>query len=157
MKTLIVYTSHHGTTKHVAELISAELQDSAICDVSEFSEKLFDECDQIVVGTPIYAGKPPKKLTSFIEKYGKRLLEKPLGLFVCGMIPDEASKQTELETAFPEALRAHATVCSFMGGALHFSELNFLEKSIMKLVMHSSQDQDTIDPERVRAFAQKMN
>lgn len=152
MKTLIIYSSKHGTTKKVADMIATELDDAHVWHVSDAASADLGEFDQFVIGTPIYAGIPDKSIKTFVAQNEALLTSKPLGLFVCGMMPAGKQRDEEMEAAFPASLRSHAKAYHFLGGAIHFADMNFAEKAIIKMVMKTSEDQDTIDEKAISAF-----
>ncbi|WP_239253883.1 flavodoxin domain-containing protein [Listeria ilorinensis] len=133
MKTLILYDSKYGTTERCAQHLAAQIK----CDVDMqkiIPKKNYDLSDyqQIILGTPIYMGKPRKVFTEFINQHLDTLLTKRLHLYICGMQNADAGE--ELKNAYPEELSRHATHKAFFGGEFIFTKMNFFEKLIVKTV-----------------------
>lgn len=137
MKTLIIYDSKHGSTegcaRQLAEKLTGEtklhqLGSKAMPDLSDF--------DQLIIGSPIYMGQASKKVKAFCETNAGLLLEKPLGLYVCGMADGEAATE-ELHKTYSSQLIEHALAAEFFGGAFNFDRMNFFERFIIKKVSKS--------------------
>jgi len=64
MKTLIVYDSKHGSTEKICNWIKEGIGDADICNVNNVSSLNYD---LILVGSPIYFGKPLKSVISFLD------------------------------------------------------------------------------------------
>ena len=79
MKTLIVYDSKHGATEKVSSWIKEGIGDADICKVNNVSSLNYD---LILVGSPIYFGKPLKSVISFLENKRDELVDKKVILFV---------------------------------------------------------------------------
>lgn len=79
MKTLIVYDSKHGSTEKICNWIKEGIGDADICKVNNVSSLNYD---LILVGSPIYFGKPLKSVTSFLENKRDELVDKKIIPFV---------------------------------------------------------------------------
>ena len=65
-KTLIIFESKYGTTEKIAKYISMVLGPAKYCRTDELSNNDKD-FDFIVIGSPIYSGKPHPKICQFIK------------------------------------------------------------------------------------------
>jgi len=79
MKTLIVYDSKHGATEKVSSWIKEGIGDADICNVNNVSSLNYD---LILVGSPIYFGKPLKSVISFLDDKRDELKNKRIIPFV---------------------------------------------------------------------------
>ena len=79
MKTLIVYDSKHGATEKVSIWIKDGIGDADVCRVDEVSSL---EYELIIVGSPVYFGKPLKSVTGFLESKKDELMNKKIIPFV---------------------------------------------------------------------------
>jgi menaquinone-dependent protoporphyrinogen oxidase len=159
MKTAIVSTSKHGTTGKVAHLIGEKLKGTT--DVELFSLKDtpnpdIRKFDMIVLGTSIYAGQPSKKMKAFCSENETALLQKRLGLFVCGMHPDKVEQDKETQSTYSGALQRHALATAFLGGEFIFEEMNFFERTIARMITKTKTSVSRIDNDGIEAFAQKI-
>ena len=80
MKTAIIYTSKHGTTARVAQMISEGLgkNETELFDLKKNKKIDPSPFEKIIVGGSIHAGAIPKKLHSFLNKNQDILLKKSL-------------------------------------------------------------------------------
>lgn len=151
---LIVYMSHHGTTRKVAKQIQEKLgiENAAIVDLEKEGILNLNEYKTILIGGSIYMGSLQKKIRLFMEKNQKLLLKKKIGLFICFM--NKKDSLAEFDKAFPEILRNVAIAKGFFGGELIFKELNFIEKFIVKYVSGVNADISDLDGNAIDKFAE---
>jgi menaquinone-dependent protoporphyrinogen oxidase len=156
MKTAVIYTSHHGTTRKVAGMLSNLSQtEVTLFDLKEAKRIAFDTFDQVIIGGSIHAGQIQKRVKKFCEENTDTLLSKPLGLFLCCM--EENEKATlQFEQAFPESLRNHAKSCKLTGGEILFERMNFLEKFMMKKIAKTTASVYKIREDRVKELVSEM-
>ncbi len=160
MKTAIIYASKHGTTEKVARAIGEKLKGAT--DVELFSLKNtpnpdIRSFDTIVLGTSIYAGQPSKKMKAFCYGNEAALLQKRVGLFVCGIEPSPEGRKRETDAAYPEELRKHAAVVAFLGGEFLFEAMSFFERTIAGMIAKTTTSISRIDNDGVEVFAQKLD
>ena len=95
MITAIIYDSHHGTTTKVAQQIQETLgrEKTQVFNLKENQEIELSDYEQIIVGGSVHAGQVQKKVKKFCAENEAILLEKPLGLFLCGMHHQEAENE----------------------------------------------------------------
>ena len=79
MKTLIVYDSKHGSTEKICNWIKEGIGDADIYNVNNVSSLNYD---LILVGSPIYFGKPLKSIISFLDDKRDELKNKRIIPFV---------------------------------------------------------------------------
>ncbi|CEG25547.1 flavodoxin domain-containing protein [Bacillus sp. B-jedd] len=156
MKNLIIYETKHGTVEHAVSLLADRLEgQTRTARVSDGSIPPIAEFDTVILGGSIYFGKIQKALSTFIVKHTDELLQKRLGLFICGAHPDSNEREKELREAFPEKLREHALAKEVFGFQIHFQSLNRLEKSIAKSILRQKEDKEGLDMEAIASFAEK--
>jgi menaquinone-dependent protoporphyrinogen oxidase len=136
MKTAIIYTSKHGTTAKVAQMIAERLTDNqaAIIDLKKVKCPDLNSFDGIILGTSVYAGTPSKRMQTFIKNHADILTAKRIGLFVCGMEPNREKRRQELENAYPLSLKQQAVARHFLGGEFLFEKMNFFERAVIKRI-----------------------
>jgi menaquinone-dependent protoporphyrinogen oxidase len=136
MKTAIIYTSKHGTTAKVAQMIAGRLTGSqvSIIDLKKDRRPDLHSYDGIILGTSIYAGASSKTVQRFCKENIETLAQKQLALFVCGMEQDSAKQQQELANAYPQELYECAVSKCFAGGEFQFDKMNFFERAIIKRI-----------------------
>jgi len=164
MKTAIFYTSKYGTTRLIAqeigELLSTHdqvtLLDVADCKQWPVTDDGFNKAERYVLGVPVYAGKPLRNMQRFCDRYASELEKKPLFLFVCGMERLPEKQQQEMEAAFPENLRSVAHHVAFLGGALQWKKMNFVERLILAKITGKKGDQDLVSHRNIKKFAEVM-
>ncbi|MCC5890521.1 MAG: flavodoxin domain-containing protein [Alkalibacterium sp.] len=157
MKTLIAYSSKHGCTETCTRLLSDCLEGEVErVNLKEESEVNLSTYDTVVIGSPIYAGRILDDVRSFTEENMDALMQKNLGLFICGM-QEEHTIREELELNYPAVLRKAAVVTDCFGGEYHFDTMNFMEKMIIKKVAKVKEDVSDIREETIQEFADKLN
>ena len=165
MKTLIAYATKYGCAEKCAGTLSEMLTGQVeLCNLKTAKDIDFSKYEKIIIGGSIYAGKVRKEVTEFCSKNLNALKEKKLGLFVCGMLEDQA--EVELNSSFPPELLARAITKEFFGGEFQFKKMKLSEKLIVKMVskadknrpaLDTSKDVSTISEQTIIKFASSMN
>jgi len=155
MKIAIIYASKYGTTEKVAASMAENLK--KINEVELFwlttnANPNTSEFEMVILGSSIYAGQASKKMKAFCKANESILLQKKIGLFVCGMQHDKEQQEKELKDAYSEILQQNAITSSFMGGAFLFEQMNFFERMIIKKIEKTTTSVERIDWEAVECF-----
>ncbi len=159
MKIIIIYSSKYGTTENIAGMIASKLSDSHEVELTNLKDNPrpdFSGYEFVILGTPVYANQPNKKMKAFCLTNEPVLLQKKLSFFVCGMEPDPAKRIKELEDAYPEALRSQAIATGFLGGAFLFEKMNFAERFIIKKIAKTDKTVQSILPNAIDDFVNKI-
>ena len=159
MRTAIIYTTKYGTTEKVAASIAEKLKGTNTVEMFSLNTNTYpniQDFETVILGTPIYAGQAPNKIKAFCKANKSVLLQKMMGLFVCGMHPDKEQQHKELKDAYPEVLLKNATVAEFMGGAFLFERMNFFERLIIKKIAKTTTSIQQIDLNVVDEFVAKL-
>lgn len=157
MRCLILYTTKYGATRKCAESIARHVSEEVVMDtIDTFDSTALKEYDHIILGAPIYAGKPPIMFIDFCKQHQASFLKKPLSLFICGLVREPHKQAKELEAAFSAQLRNHAVQTCFLGGALTYSQLSAPEKILMKM-LRQDYDQNALDQSAIRTFAKTIS
>lgn len=153
MKTAIIFSSSHGTTEKVSHLLKKHLKgDVDVINLKESSNLGLNDYDSVILGSSIYAGSIKAKLKQFIKQNQTELATKKLGLFLCCMYEgDKATKQ--FETAYPLNLRELSVSNGLFGGEFILSNLNFLERKIIKMIDGVTTDVSKLDADEIKKFA----
>ncbi|MBW6477909.1 MAG: flavodoxin domain-containing protein [Bacteroidales bacterium] len=156
MKTAIIYATTHGTTEKVAlkmkELAGSE--NTFLFNLKEGSPFDINAFDAIIVGGSVHAGMLQKRVKDFCKEHTLELLQKPLGLFLCGM--NEPEYEAQMEKNFPEILRQHSTAMETLGGEFLFDKMNFFQKLIVKKISGISESMHKINDEKIHEFISGM-
>jgi len=169
MSTLVVYATKHGSTGKCSEMLSEKIKGKV--DLFNLKDGRVPELsgyDKVIIGGSIYAGRIQKEVTEFCIKNLSTLKEKKIGLFICCMF--QKSAEVQLNSSFPQELQKIAVARESFGGEMKFSEFNFFEKAITKMVskmvsrensdmpvIDMSKDLSMISEERINKFARIMN
>jgi menaquinone-dependent protoporphyrinogen oxidase len=153
MKTLMIYSSKHGTTKECCYLVQENLtHDSQIISIDKSDTIDLSTVDNILIGSSVYAGKINKKLLTFINKNLAELKNKKLGVFLC------CGVEKELDTYFnllPSELIENAKLF-YCGGKIDLEEHNFLVKFMLKKIMNGNKMPE-LKQETIEAIATYLN
>lgn len=149
---LVVYMSHHGTTRKIAKQIQTKIgiENVAIVDLERDSIENINNYKTILIGGSIYMGSLQKKIKQFCESNKNVLLNKNVGLFVCFMNKQNGMK--EFEGAYPEYLRNKAVAKGLFGGELILKDLNFFERLIVRYVSGVKEDISDLDQKAIDEF-----
>lgn len=153
MKTAIIYISKHGTTEKVARIISDKLMPGEVhmIDLRKDDILNLDAFDRIIIGASIHMSVVHKKTIRFCQENNDILLAKPLGLFLCCMEKGEKAIE-QLENAFPENLRKHASSIALLGYEYNLDKMNFFEKLLVKKISGSKESISEINNEAIERF-----
>ncbi|MEI7594431.1 MAG: flavodoxin domain-containing protein [Bacteroidota bacterium] len=157
MRAAIIYISNHGTTEKIAHILQSEIgkDNSQLFNLKENIHFDLSEFDVVFIGGSIHAGLIQKKITAFCQNRIKSLLQKKVGLFLCGMYEGkEAEKQ--ISNAFPQNLQNHAKSYQYVGGELLFEKMNFFEKMIVKKVVGVTVSESKIKHESIKKLLLEM-
>ena len=152
MKYLIVYMSHHGTTRKVAFQLADDLgiDETTVVDLNSQHVPDLTPFDTIIIGGSIHAGQIQRRISDFCISNRSDLLSKRVGLFICAM--ESYEMKAEFDTAFPEWLRNHATAHGLFGGELLLDKMNFLEKIIVKSIYGVKTNLHELDQKAIDTF-----
>jgi len=159
MKIAIIYASKHGTTEKVAGSIAEKLKETSEVEMFSLKKKAnpdINHFDGVILGSSIYAGQASQKMKTFCQTNETALLQKVIGLFVCGMHPDKEQQEKELKNAYPTALQKKSTATGFLGGEFLFEQMNFFERLITKKIAKTNSSVHQIDWEAVNRFVGKL-
>lgn len=138
MNALLIYTSKHGTTEKVAEIIRNSSKHNIQLNNLKINKKpSIENYDMIIIGSSIHAGNIPSKTKKFLAKNNDLLLSKKLALYLVCMNHDDAI--TQMDNNFPEDLRKHAIINTCVGGEFLFEKMNKLEKILVKKIAGKSE------------------
>lgn len=153
MKTAIIYYSKKATTQKVAKIISEKLNSQeGLIDLKNKPFIDISTYERIIIGSPIYAGNSHNKVKKFIASNLNLLLNKEIGLYVCGMERDEAKQREELARAYPKELIDKAKSIQFLGGEFLFENMNFFEKMIIKKIAKTDKSISEINHQNIDRF-----
>ena len=157
MKTAIIFSSKHGTTAKVAEILAEKLGKEDINLYNLKNEKCpsLSDYDAIILGTAIYAGNPMKNSKLFARKNIEILKTKKIGLFICGMDPGEEKHLEEMKASYPAPLLEHATVKYYLGGEFIFEDMNPMERFIIKKISKTQTSISLIHHENIKKFVEE--
>jgi len=155
MKTLIVYTSKHGSTRKIASYMAKAFQADHV-NLLEDSIINLENYDRIIVGGSIYYRSIHPLITEFMESNMDILLSKTIGLFlVCLLSEESAAEQFNLN--FNELLLNHSSADGFFGGVLEAERLSPLEKVITSFTFKNASTFDQLFYDEVDNFIEALS
>ncbi|MEG0857510.1 MAG: flavodoxin domain-containing protein [Terrisporobacter sp.] len=165
MKSLIVFGSRYGTTEICANKLKEYLNGEVeIVNIDKNDNIILEKYENIIIGSPVYAGSFNKKIKEFIENNKIELTKKRLGLFMCCMSQGEKIKE-QFEQNVPKDILKVASVKVNFGGEFKFSKMNFFEKKIIKIIakkdrslgeVDGKSDIYNINEDAIKSFAKSM-
>lgn len=82
MKPCVLYFSRTGNTKRLAEAI-ADLTKAPIFDVGSSEPSIVENCDMLILGTPVEGASPAKETMAFLERLPKAEGKKAILFCTC--------------------------------------------------------------------------
>ncbi|MDR0502430.1 MAG: flavodoxin domain-containing protein [Treponema sp.] len=159
MKTIILYATKYGTAEAAARRIADKIDDektNAACVIHNLKQNIpsLADFDCVIIGSSVYAGMIRKEAKTFLAQNADSLLEKKLGLFLCGIAAEGEKKY--FEDNFSVKLLQAAKAKCFAGGIFDPKKNNAAERFIIKIAAKKTEYTDTIDEEKINQFAQAM-
>ena len=130
MKKIILYCSKHGGAKGIAEQLNKHCPEFEIKELGK--DVNINEYETIVFGCGIYAGIADKNLKEFIKAQEHNLKNKKVMMYLSGLSKESGLK--ELEENFGTTFLSSLVYKDKLGAQINFPDLNFFEKSILKMV-----------------------
>lgn len=130
MKGIIIYKSNYGSTRQYAQWLSEETGFTAL-PVKSVKKKDIAESDRVIIGAPIFAGKP--LLYNWIVKNWPLLSDKKAVLYTTsGASGDDPLHKKNFENFFEPAIREKMAYFP-VGGRMIHSELKPLHRFLVNL------------------------
>lgn len=156
MNTLIAYGTKYGCAEKCAIELSKEFDGNVeIVNLKGNNKIDLNKYDRVIIGGSVYIGKIQKEVTEFINSNLNELLEKQIGLFICGMQEGDAFDKEVIDSFHADLLNKAKSVKSF-GGEFTFKKMNFMEKAIVKKIAKVSTDKSDIKHENIKKLAMDM-
>lgn len=169
MKALLIYSTHDGQTKKIMDAIAGKLAPHMSYEIVDFKTVThinFSNYDAICMGAPIRYGFFNFKFKDFVNLNSIVLNQKKTAFFSVTLIARKLEKRTPETNSytrkFLSSIRWKPTICETFAGALHYPEYNWLDRTMIKLIMKISggetdttKDIEYTDWEQVDAFAER--
>ncbi|QIM69589.1 menaquinone-dependent protoporphyrinogen IX dehydrogenase [Basfia succiniciproducens] len=139
MKTIILYSTHDGQTKKIAEYLAQNLDKGAeVVNLTELTQNLAD-FDRIIIGASIRYGRFDKNLYKFIEKH-TALLQTKLGYFYgVNLTARKAGKDTPETNVYVRKFLAKIhwkpTDSAVFAGALFYPRYKWIDRIMIQFIM----------------------
>ncbi|MDA3978833.1 MULTISPECIES: menaquinone-dependent protoporphyrinogen IX dehydrogenase [Gallibacterium] len=140
MKTLILYLTHDGQTRKIAEAISAQL--TGQCVMANLLENMnidLTPYDRVVLGASIRYGKFSPKLYTFIREHKQQLATKKGALYTVNLTARKADKNTPQTNAYTRKLLAKITwqpqLVQVFAGALFYPRYTWFDRTMIRFIM----------------------
>ncbi len=154
-KSIVIYTSRHGSTHKIASYIGDKLQCDTV-NLLEDDKVQLSDYDLVIIGGSIYYGSIDTRLSELIESNLDLLLSKKLALFlVCMMCEDSAADQ--FNNNYPQQILAHSCADGFFGGLLSKENLGPIEKMVTSVTFHNIDTHDNIYFDEVDKFIEALS
>jgi len=161
-KVLVAYATKHESTAEIASAIGDVLRETPTFEVEVQSVEFVSDITPygaVVLGSAVYVGQWQPSAVRFLKEHKQQLGQLPVWLFSSGPIGEGDPVAMMKGWTFPEALKAEAAYIkprdiTVFHGHLDPSDLNFLERSVMKMV--KSPTGDFRDWEMIRGWATRI-
>ncbi len=81
MKCIVLYDSKYGSTESIANWIAEGISKKCVADVKKVTDVKKLDHDLIVIGSPIYGGKPLNSVVDFLKENRSALMGKKVAVF----------------------------------------------------------------------------
>lgn len=159
MKTAIIYSSKHGTTEKVANMIAdkiAETNDVTLIALNDNPTPDISGYEKVILGTSIYMGKPRDNMKNYTKNRQAAFDGKIIGLFICGGETRPDKQAEELKKAYPDYLHNMALAEGFMGGEYNLEKMGTMERKAIKMKAKIKESKSFLNYEAIDAFAIQM-
>jgi menaquinone-dependent protoporphyrinogen oxidase len=146
----IAYGSVEGQTAHIAEYIADVIRthghQAVTADLKHSADSIPDGQDGVIVAASVHMGKHERFVSDFVQKNRADLDRLPSALVSVSLAAhgDEASAESYV-AKLEEETGWHPGHVAMFGGALLYTQYNFLKRQLMKKIVRDkgSQDVDT--------------
>lgn len=153
MKTLLIYSTWHGTVRDVAkELITLLDIPIDLYDIDHDEVPSPEGYDCIIFGCSIHDRHIQKSIREYISANCPVETQIISGLFCCSILGDEETQKV-LENDIPETTLKSFKVLELLGGVIYAKKLTFLERRILKLISFDESKMKTLESLKIRKFA----
>ena len=150
-KTLIVYATKYGATAEIAQRIASHLKGAKVHDLASGPAPNLSAYSTIIVGSAIYAGSIRREAKSFVKQHEAELMDKKLGLYVSAL--DKNAAEADFLKNFPQDICETALAKDLLGGIFNPESADLIEKMVVKIAMKKVEYINTIDDDKIAAFA----
>ena len=154
--TCILYGSHYGSTREIAQTLVRILGPARASSVDEFAPS---SCayEFVVIGTPIFGEVPDPKITRFVEENQDWLALRKVALFTSSLALDENGRyRTSLSRLIGPSLVSETS----LGGRLDIASLDTADRAAMEAFARATgssvDNADTLDWSAVAAWGLKL-
>ncbi|KGQ24558.1 protoporphyrinogen oxidase [Gallibacterium anatis CCM5995] len=140
MKTLILYLTHDGQTRKIAEAIAAKLNgQSVLVNLSENMQIDLTPYDRVVIGASIRYGKFSTQLYDFIQQHHSQLQAKKGALYTVNLTARKADKNTPQTNVYTRKLLAKINwqpqLVQVFAGALLYPRYGWFDRMMIRFIM----------------------
>ncbi len=135
---LVAYTTKYGSTAGVADAVARELGGAGLeaQAVEQKGVATLEGYDGVVLGAPIYMGKP-LDLAAFVARHAGALARMPVAAFATGLTPiaPKTGQLEQVRDALAGAVAPLAPVATAVfAGALEPSGMGLTDRAVVRLI-----------------------
>lgn len=137
MKGTIVYASKYGSTEKVCRWIHEGIRNHT-AEIRRVTQPITEQKEFIVLGTPIFIGKPAEEFLEFIDLYRHELCRVPTFLFITSWA--QSTRYSDACRGFLDFILSRMKPCSpvltrSLSGKLIVNELKARDRNIMQRLL----------------------
>ncbi len=161
-KVLVVYASRYGSTRSVADTISATLHERGVGVDTRPAHQVaaLAEYGAVVLGAPLYLGAWHKDAHNFLLQHREILMKLPVAVFALGPLRDVEHEHDAARNMLDEALAKHPWLKPVeqrvFAGKFDPAKLHFVDRLVVSLPaspLHGVAATDLRDWAAIRAWA----
>lgn len=152
----MLYKSKHGSTKNCVQLIKDDAHHQI--EVREFQSGIMyslEDYDHLVIAGSVYYGKIQKEISEFVDRYMDEIRQMKYSLILCSGNSELFGEQSV--NVFGEELVNGAVRCVDGGYSYDFSDMNFMERLIVKKVSKVTESMTKLNYDALKEFIQYLD
>ncbi|WP_044469660.1 menaquinone-dependent protoporphyrinogen IX dehydrogenase [Mannheimia massilioguelmaensis] len=139
MQTIILYSTHDGQTKKIADYLSTYLEgEIKVASITD-ANVILNQADRIIIGASIRYGHFDKKLYQFIENHTALLQSKFSYFYGVNLTARKAGKDTPESNVyvrkFLKRINWKPTMSAVFAGALLYPRYKWFDRIMIQLIM----------------------
>ncbi len=162
---LVAYASKYGSTKEVALVVAGVIREKGLsADVQPIAKiRNASGYRRMVLGAPLYFGRWPAEMRSFLNRNREALILRPPAVFALGPTGSDFAEWEGVRRQFEKELKMFPWLAprsaELFGGKYDPTRLRFPDTLIANLAaspLHGLPASDARDWEKIRAWARKL-
>ncbi|MGL4859816.1 MAG: menaquinone-dependent protoporphyrinogen IX dehydrogenase [Enterobacteriaceae bacterium] len=170
MTVLLLYSSHDGQTRKIANHIAQQLQGKLLCELRDLQQNEpvnLNDYRAIVVGASIRYGHFNRRLAQFVTRHQDVLNQKPSAFYAVNLTARKVEKRSPETNVYTRKFLQKSPwtpqLSTVFAGALRYPRYRWFDRVMIQLIMRmtggetdTSKEIEYTDWQQVNEFAQSL-